>query len=198
MLELILVRHGQTESNTRHAYLGHTDVPLDARGERQSSRTAQTLMQQKFDAIYASPLKRAMQTATAINKYHNGRITQVPELAERDYGIWDNLVYEEIREQYPEEHEQWARDWIHYVIPQGESAAEVYERNVQAVASIVENHKNGTVLLVTHLGCIRNIVSCLLGLGVEGAFHFEIRNAGICRISVDENGFATLTSLNEV
>ena len=197
MLELILVRHGQTESNTRKAYLGHTDIPLDERGERQVIRTAQSFMQEQIDAVYASPLKRALQTAEAINKYHHRKIIPVADLAERNFGIWDNLAYEEILSRYPAEHDDWVRDWANYVIPQGESAAEVYERNMQAIAAILERHKEGTVLVVTHLGCIRNILACLLGLGLDGVFRFEIRNAGICRLEIDEDGFATLLSLNE-
>lgn len=199
MLELILIRHGETESNTRMTYLGHTDIPLNARGIRQVNRTAQVFMQEQIDEIYASPLERAMQTAEAINKYHKKQIVRLEELSERDFGIWDDLTYEEIRQRYPQEHDDWVRDWVHYQIPRGESALEVYERNARAIGDIVSRHPDGgRVIVVTHLGCIRNILAYLLGMGMEGTLRFAIRNAGICRVKIDEGNFAVLTSMNEI
>lgn len=196
MLELILIRHGETESNTRMTYLGRTDIPLNSRGLRQVNRMAQVFMQEQVDGLYASPLKRAMETAQAICKYQKQKIIRVEDLCERDFGIWDDLEYTEIRERYPAEHDAWVQDWINYKIPRGESAREVYERNAHAISEILSRHESGRIIVVTHLGCIRNILAYVLGMGVEGTFRFKIRNAGICRVEIDD-GFATLTSLNE-
>ncbi len=197
MLELILMRHGETESNTRMAYVGRTDVPLNPRGEKQVTRAAQHFMQENLDAIYVSPLKRTMQTARAILKYQDKPLIKKPELCERDFGIWDDLSYEEIQAQYPAEHDAWLADWANYQIPRGESAAEVYERNCRAVDEIVAEHPDGRVLVVTHLGCIRNMLAYLLGMGLPGTFRFTVRTAGICRVEIDEGQFAVLKSLNE-
>ncbi len=201
MLELIIVRHGETDSNIKGGYLGWTDVDLNANGVIQAKILSDMLKEEKIDVIYSSPLKRTINTAKSIidNKVEgtlgNKGIILVDGLKERCFGIWEDLIYSEINEKYSQIHDEWVNDWIDYKIPEGESAREAYERNTRAVDEIILRHSEGKVLIVAHRGVARFIVAHLLGMGIEGSWRFAINNGSITTISITD-GFAVLTSLN--
>jgi len=197
VLELVLIRHGETEGNLRPTALGATDLSLNERGRRQAQTLARVFALERPDAIYTSPLNRARETAEIINQKHGLSLELLPDLRERNFGIWENLPVEEIRSRYEAEYAAWEQDLADYVIPEGESAREVYERNTRAIDAITKNHPEGRVLVVTHLGCIRNILAHLLGMELAGAWRFQANTGSICRLKLDENGFAVLTSFNE-
>lgn len=197
MLELILIRHGETAGNLRLTALGTTDLPLTERGKRQAHSLGRVFALQKPEAVYTSPLIRAMETAEAIVRPHNMTAEPLLDLCERRFGIWENLLVDEIRTRYEEEYAAWQEDLMDYVIPLGESARECYDRNSRLVEELLHRHSEGTVILVTHLGCIRNILAHLLGMGIEGAWRFQAHTGSICRVQIDENGHGVLTSLNE-
>ena len=196
MIELILVRHGETESNVRCTYLGWTDVDLNERGIEQAKAACEKLKGVLVDGIYTSPLKRAMHTAEIINKNFEMNIEVSERLKERNFGVWDNLTYKDITQRYPGEHDLWVKDWINYCVPGGESSYQAYERVTGFIDELVESKSEGTYLIVTHLGCVRKIISHLLGMGLEGSWHFKVDNAGICRVSINDEGYAYLTALN--
>lgn len=195
MLEIILVRHGETESNIRRTYCGWTDVELNEKGLRQAAAARRKLAGTKADALYSSPLKRASKTAEIINEALGLEIQYSDKLKERNFGIWDNLEYGEIEKGYPEEHGLWLKDWVNYCVRDGESAMQQYERVVAFIKELSERHESGAVVLVTHLGAIRIILSYLLGLDIEGAWHFKAGNGSITKVEID-HGYGVLTLLN--
>mgnify|MGYP000282742348 FL=1 len=195
-MKLILVRHGQTDSNIRGTYLGWTDVELNETGLKQAECVAEKLKDTVIDKIFSSPLKRVRATAEAINKYHNVSIEYTDCLKERNFGIWDNLTYDEIKAGYPEECIKWDKDWFNYKIKGGESCLEMYERITAFIDDILARYKDETVLLVSHLGCIRIIISYLLVMPPEGIWKFRASNCGITTFSINEDKFAYMTSLN--
>ena len=196
MLELILVRHGETDSNIRGTHLGWTDIPLNQEGFRQVNSLAEKYKDQHFDRIYCSPLIRTKQTADAINKYHQIEINYLEGLKERNFGIWEDLVYNEIKDNHTELHDAWIKDWIDFKIPDGESAREAFERAETAINQIISKHQEGRVLVVTHLGAIRFMLASLLGMGIEGSWHFRMLNAAAARVEITE-GYSVLVALNE-
>lgn len=196
MKELILVRHGETESNNRGTFLGWTDVELNEAGIRQAYAAREKLKDIKFDAVYSSPLKRVRATAEIIYEGMSPDIIFCNELKERNFGIWDNLTYSEIQQKYPLECEAWGKDWLNYCIDKGESALAAHNRITDFIDSLVKDSKDERILLVTHLGCIRTITAHLLGLPMEGAWRFRVGNGSITRLEVNNEGFAYLTMLN--
>jgi alpha-ribazole phosphatase len=195
MLELIIVRHGETDNNKKGTYLGWTDVALNENGIAQAKEAKEKLAGLKIDRFYSSPLSRAKMTAEIINENFNLDIIFADELKERNFGVWDDLKYEEIVRGYPGEHRLWRDDWQNYQIKDGESAQQSYERITNFVNGLINKNKEGTYLIVTHYGCIRKIIANLLGLGLEGLWHFKIDNCGISRIEI-RDGFPVLTELN--
>lgn len=196
MLELILVRHGETDSNVKGTYLGWTDVELNEKGKYQAACAADKLKGCKVDKIFASPLKRAFETAHFINAYHNTEILCMDELKERNFGAWDDLTFDEIQKRYGDEYQQYKNDWKNYIIPGGESSVQAYQRVTGFIDRLVDGHESGTFMIVSHLGCVRKIIAHLLGMGLDGSWRFRVENCGIVRIQVNDEKYAYLTALN--
>ena len=146
-MELILIRHGEAEWNSKNSCLGKTDVELTAKGVRQMQTLSRNFYNDMVTAIYTSPLKRAVESSEAINKYHNLPIEVVYDLAERDYGIWENKTFAEIEENHKEEYEMWQKEWKGYEVPMGESCINAYDRNIRALKQILESNANGKVIM---------------------------------------------------
>jgi len=195
MLELILIRHGETDSNIRGSYLGWTDMELNETGIDQVKLLKERLKGIKVDKIYSSPLKRALQTAKIINENFQLDIVTDDGLKERNFGIWDDLTHEEMSRNYPEEFNEWINDWIKYRIKGGESALEAYERSAFFVDGVIRRNKDGVIMMVTHLGTIRFILAHLLDLGIENSWHFRVNNASITKVEIND-GYSVLTMLN--
>jgi len=195
MLELMLIRHGETDSNRRGSYLGWTDIELNEIGINQVKFLRDRLKGVKVDKIYSSPLKRALQTAEIINENYKLDIVPSDGLKERNFGIWDDLTLEEMTKRYPTEYNEWVNDWIKYRIKDGESAQEAYERSAAFVDEIIKNNNEGVIMLVTHLGTIRFILAHLLGLGIENSWRFRVTNASITKVEIND-GYSVLTMLN--
>jgi broad specificity phosphatase PhoE len=88
MIEIILVRHGETAWNRREIFRGRADIELSETGARQAELLAQYLSQTGISAIYSSPLKRALKTAEAIASYHSLDVKTTSGLIDFDYGNW--------------------------------------------------------------------------------------------------------------
>lgn len=196
MLQLILVRHGETNSNRKGTYLGWTDVELNKEGLRQAESARNKLAGEKIDAIYSSPLMRAYKTAEIINQNHKMEIVCDDRLRERNFGIWDNLTNAEITQKYPREYEEYTKDWINFCVKDGESSIQAFERVTGFVDELAANNKDGSILIVTHLGCIRKIIAHLLGMTIEDSWRFKIDNAAISRVEINDEGYAYMTLMN--
>ena len=125
---MIFVRHGQTNGNVRGSFGGWTDLPLNETGREQAEMAAEKLKDEKIDAIYASPLSRALDTAKIINKYHGHEIIVKNELKERNFGKWEDQTFGFLKKNYPDEVEAWLSDWANYEIEGGESTYQSYTR----------------------------------------------------------------------
>lgn len=196
MTELVLVRHGETDSNVRGTYLGWVDVPLNKNGIRQAKTAGIKLNHEKFDICFASPLIRASETAEIILDGRDMPVHKDDRLKERNFGIWDDLTFLEISQKYPEEHKKWMQDVNNYEIEGGESFSHSYSRNVELIDSVLKEFCGKKILIVTHTGCIRNIFAYLTGLGINGVWRFKIDNATINRLEINDEGYAYIKSLN--
>lgn len=194
MTELYIVRHGETNSNIRQACLGHTDVPLNEKGMEQVRHLAKKLIDVEFNSVYVSPLTRAVDTAAPLKK--KAAMIMSYGLIERDYGEWDGMTFNEIEEKYPDAYREWRKNWIDFVLPGGESAAQHQERVNEIMNKIVSENDGNRVLIVTHLGTARHIISYLLGLSTEQSWRFTLDNAGVAVLKNDDEGRWLLRGLN--
>ena len=122
-MDIILIRHGQTEDNVGRIF-STKDTSLTAEGREQIRRTKTILDTLSFDRVYVSPLLRAIQTMEIL-----GSKGQVEErIREVDFGLFEGNTLKEIENKYPRQLKEWNEDLLNYITPQGESIKMAYER----------------------------------------------------------------------
>lgn len=197
MLKLYLIRHGETDWNAEGRIQGHSDIELNARGLEQARRLAARMPDEgEFDAIYASPLKRAFRTAEMIGSALNLPVNPDVRLLERSLGQLEGLTMGEIREKYPEVHRAWQDGGVRPHIPGEESREQFVRRADEFVQEIRARHHGGRVLAITHGGTINMLLMVALNLDIERPLPFYIDNASINVVQWGERG-ARLRVLND-
>ena len=160
---VLLARHGETDWNAAGRWQGHADRPLSANGERQARELAARLARFALDAVYASDLRRARETARAVAAAHGLLVDELPELREVDTGSWTGLTRQEARERFPEEFARWEATgepgW-----EGGESYDRLSARVVPAVERLGSARPGARVLVVAHAGVVRAVHAHVLGL----------------------------------
>lgn len=195
---VVLVRHGQTAWNREPRFRGRADLPLDEIGLKQAEATGRYLAERwPVDAVYASPMRRAMQTAEAIAESHGLTAQPFDGLLDIDFGEWQGHSPEEVGERYPDLLRAWleAPHTVH--IPGGESLDDVRSRVVAGLHEVIEGHVGETVGLVGHNVVNRVLLCAVLGLGSE---HFWRLRQDTCAVNVfdaDEDGTFTIVLLND-
>lgn len=168
MKRIIMVRHGQSESNVRKTFTGQLDAPLTDVGREQARRMARYLDKYRIDKICVSPLDRAVETAQAIASRQNCPVEKRDELMEINSGLWQGLTFAEIAEKYPQTYEVWRTD-IGKATPEGgETCRELYDRVTAFFKKVLEMPEE-TVCLVCHAIPIRMMESYIRCGSVDGA-----------------------------
>ncbi len=168
LTRIYLVRHGATDLTAEDRFAGSSDVPLSDEGRSQVACLAVRLKRERLDAVYASPLGRTMETARTLALPHGLEPIAEPGLREIDYGHWEGLQRSEIESTFQAEYAAWQEDPFVIAPRGGESGVNVLNRALPAMRAIVERHRHRTVLLVSHKGTNRLLVSSLLGFDMRG------------------------------
>ncbi len=172
MTEIILARHGETEWNIEEVFRGRIDIELNETGMKQAKLLAEYLSDVEIDAIYSSPLKRALKTAEVIAHYHNLNVEIAPGLVDFDYGKWQGLPHQEIKDKYKELYAEWVKNPHQVKMPAGESLDDVRKRAMSVVGNVIAKYK-GTVALVSHR-VVNKVLICAL-LGLDNSHFWNIR-----------------------
>jgi len=196
MLELVLVRHGQTDGNKEGTYYGWLDFSLNEIGKAQALKIREKIKDMTFEAIYTSPLRRALETTRRIKPDQDTPILLNEALKELHFGEWEGMTCSEIQEKFPQLWDEWCKNWVDFCFPRGESFRQLYQRVTCEIDHILQTHRHGKVLIVSHHGCIRGIISYLLGTGIEGYWRYKIKPGTISRIEIVD-GYCVLTGLNQ-
>lgn len=163
MKTIIMVRHGESETNVRKVFTGQLDAPLTPMGKTQAELMAQYVNQYRVDKIYASSLQRAVETAQAIAAQQNCPLEKCDALRELDAGAWQGLSFEEIEELYPQSYQIWKTDIGSGAPEQGETCEALYRRVTAFLEDILSKEEEETVCLVSHAIPIRMIESYICG-----------------------------------
>jgi len=182
-VKLYLVRHGETECNKKGVYMGSTDVPLNETGIRQGEILREKLKDVRFDKIITSPYSRAYKTAEIISQENQIEIDN--KLTEIDFGVFEGLSYKEISKKYPKEVSFWSKDWINVAPPQGEKFIDFYNRVVEATNTIVSYNKD--ILIVSHEGPLKVLISSMLKLPIEGFWNFRFNHGCYSVLEIIDN-----------
>ncbi len=195
MTLLYLMRHGETELNTKGVYYGWTDCGLSEKGVKQAQKVALMLKDIKFDTVISSPLKRAKDTAAIVSKFPPEEIVLDGRLKELNFGSWEGRHYQSIQEWDRENWDLWVNNWKEAAPPGGESFMDMYRRVEESVKEILEKYSGQTLLVVTHQGCLRMIMSILLNLDYDGYWHFTFAHGTYSLLEI-KHGLCVVQNIN--
>ena len=195
MAELILARHGETAWNVEKVFRGRADVDLDRVGLKQAELLGKYLSNWELEAIYSSPLRRALDTANMVAGYQKVAVRVAEGLTDFDYGEWQSVPEQEVKKLYPALLNEWHSNPHKVRTPGGESLEDVRRRVVELINDILPRHR-GNVLLVSHRVVIKVLICYLLGL--DNSHFWNIRQ-DVCGITTFDHvdGRFVLTRHND-
>lgn len=199
-MRIILVRHGQTKWNSEGRVQGRTDIPLNARGMAQAEAVGEWLSGRKIDAVYASPLMRAHDTAKAIADRQGVCVKLLGEMIEIDFGLWEGKTKRELAAEFPEFWTDWSwhLDEQKSAMMQAESAYMILERTKRAIDAVMdENAKDATAVIVSHTMPIKLLMADAVGIPLENMRQVKVDNCGVCEIELHKGEPSKLITWNE-
>ena len=150
-MTVYLIRHGQTQGNREHRYIGSTDQPLCPQGREALGG----LQAPAADKVYASPLRRCRETAALLYPGQEAEI--VPDLRETDFGVFEGHTYEELKGDPA--YQAWLDSAGAAPPPGGESKAAVRQRVTEAFLALAARHRpEDRIALVVHGGTIMTLL----------------------------------------
>ena len=199
MTKFIIVRHGQSKANEGRYLAGVTDAPLSSLGEKQARAVSEYILKKyKVDVIYSSPLSRACNTIKGVADALNLPIITANELMEFNFGEWEGLTLEEIKNSFDDGYSKWAKDPGVFVTNGGEAMSHLQERVVKKLKEIGKKEDGKTVLIGSHSSVIRALQCYMQGLPltkmkntpwvVNGSFaeiNFDKEDFYICKYGFD-------------
>jgi len=179
MLEIIIVRHGETAWNKAEIFRGRVPIGLSEEGLKQAEKLGEYLSQKKIKAIYCSPLQRAVQTAEAIARRQQIPTQPLDDLTDLDFGEWEGVPIQDVKIRYAEIYQLWIKRPDQAKIPGGESLQDARQRSMQALDRIIAANQEGTVVIVTHRVITKVLECALLGLDDSHFWNIEQDTCGI-------------------
>lgn len=198
-LELIIVRHGQSEGNRDRLFTGHGPSPLTERGREEARAVAERIAAKPVDALFSSDLPRAVQTAEPIAQLTGASILQDQALREKNFGHLTGVSFSELEAKHPD---VWrgllARD-VHFRPPGGESHAECRLRMQEFLTKLYEFRTTGRVVIVSHGVAINHLLYSVMRTPIDAAppMVFQIDNCSIQRVERQTDGFVRIICIND-
>jgi len=165
---LYLIRHGATALSVEDRFAGATDVELSNEGRSQVEHLARRLEDDKITAVYCSPMRRTVETASVIARPHNLTPALREGLREIHHGRWEGMRRLEVEAQFPDEYVEWEADPFTFAPEGGESGLDVLSRALPVIREVVLKHAGENVVVVAHKATIRLLISSLLGFDARG------------------------------
>ncbi|MDD7267181.1 MAG: histidine phosphatase family protein [Lachnospiraceae bacterium] len=175
-MKIYLIRHGITQGNLEQRYVGQSDIPLCEQG-------IEALRQGSYppvDAVYASPLQRALQTAAIL--YPDQPAKPIEKLKEIHFGIFENRHYSEMRDCQP--YRDWLDSQCTTPIPGGESFASFTKRSLEGFGEVIKEalaEGNESIAIVAHGGTIRSILMTYVD-PQKGFYDWQIDNGAVIEL----------------
>lgn len=155
-MNIILVRHGETIENAAGIVQGQTPGTLSPKGLEQAQTVAESLRNEQFDRVFCSDLKRCMDTANQIMQLHSGiPVEYAEELREMHFGDYQGMKSTDV------DWDALSGDILTRRAPNAESGQEMRQRVISFINKLLRSYPNGTLLIVTHGGPMRNIKSSI-------------------------------------
>jgi broad specificity phosphatase PhoE len=165
---VLLIRHGATVLSAEDRFAGSTDVELSEEGRTQARCLGERLADAELAAVYASPMRRTIETAKLVMRAHALELHTDAGLREIDHGHWEQLTRREVEARFPDEYQNWEADPFTFAPENGESGLSVMARALPVLRRIVVANSGKTVAVVSHKATIRLVLCSLLGIDARG------------------------------
>ncbi len=195
---IVLIRHGQTVWNREARFRGRADIPLDEVGLAQAAATARYVAARwPVTAVYASPLRRTLQTAEAVARAQGLSVQPYEGLVDIHFGELQGLLAEEAEQRYPDIYRAWMVAPHTVQFPGGESLEIVRARIMAGVRELVARHPGQAIALVSHTVANRVLLCAVLGLGNDRFWRLGQETCAVNLFDAEDDGDFTVHLLND-
>ena len=191
-----LVRHGQTDWNVGKVFRGRADRPLNGVGHMEAKAVAGALAEERIDAVFASPMKRAVETAGPTAQARELAVITIDGLIDIDFGRWQGMAHDRVEKEDPKRFRLWNEQPHLVTFPGGESLGMVRRRAIKAMRSLAIRHEGRTIMVVAHRVVNKVVAAALLGLGDSHFWRIKQDPASISLFEID-GGYVTVHRLND-
>ena len=195
MVKLILVRHALTVDNQKSRLSGHIDSSVSEEGKEQIDKITNYLKDFDIDKIYTTTSSRTKDTVKKLSELKSIEIIEKESLKEISFGDFEGLTFKEIENRYPEEFQDMIKKEYEYKYPNGESLIDSYNRVCTELDNIISDCDNQTILICSHGGTIRNIITYLISNSYKYHWNFKIDNGSVTILEI-QDGFTVITTMN--
>lgn len=196
-MQIVLVRHGATDWNLEHRCQGSSDRELSEVGVLQAEQIGSMLRHESVQAIYASNLRRARQTAQLISRHHNLPVLTEADVRELDHGELEGLTFHQIKDKYGDFLTRWRSEPADLQVPGGEKLADVAERTWKGLNQIVERHSEAkNIFVVSHNFPIVSIVCRITGTHLNRYRTFHLEPCSLTRLRFENGDGWRVTHVN--
>ena len=195
MVKLILVRHALTVDNQKSRLSGHIDSSISEEGKEQIDKITNYLKDFDIDKIYTTTSSRTKDTVKKLSELKSIEIIEKESLKEISFGDFEGLTFDEMKDKYPKEFQDMIEKGYEYKYPNGESLIDSYNRVCIELDNIISNNDDRTILICSHGGTIRNIITYLISNSYKYHWNFKIDNGSVTILEV-QDGFTVITAMN--
>jgi probable phosphoglycerate mutase len=190
MKSILLVRHGHVAGIDPPRFRGRAELMLTDRGRQQAREVAARMASiAEPQVIYASPLRRCLDTAAAIGGACGLNVTVMDELNDLDYGAWQGKSWDEAKAYDARLFDAWRRSPDKIVFPAGETLHDVAARVSRALGRVRDIDAAETVVMVSHDSVNRVIL--LLALAQSLSAYWRLAQDPCCINEIEFDGDAT-------
>jgi ribonuclease H / adenosylcobalamin/alpha-ribazole phosphatase len=198
--DVVLLRHGDTRLSPERRFsgVGSADPGLSAAGRDQAWRAAGSALLRgpAFTEVLTSPMIRCQETAQILAAELGLAIVVDPDLREMDFGLWEEMTFDEVQDRYPEDLRRWKQSAWASPTGSSETFAAVVDRMGTAAERFGSRYAGASVVAVTHITPVKALVAHALGAPPTALFHMELSAACFSRISYT-GGEASVRLLND-
>ena len=195
MTTFFLIRHASCNGLGQTLWGRTPGICLSEKGQVQAQRLADRFKNVTLNAIYSSPLDRALQTAEPIARGVKLEVRKSEAANEINFGDWTGQTFESLSSD---------RRWRHFnnyrsmtMIPGGESFLEVQNRIVKELETLAEQHGKARIAIVSHADVIRAAVAYFAATPIDLIDRFEILPCSVSVVAVNDDN-ATLLTINNM
>jgi probable phosphoglycerate mutase len=195
-LEIFFIRHGESVGNKENRFRGRHDFVLSENGFKQAEALRRELEQTDFDAVYSSPLKRALDTARAIcPPYLNVQTDE--DINNISLGPWENQPKTDISRKYPDLWQIWLTQPEALFFEGMETLAMVQERTFHFVNKMIDKYCPGRIAVVSHRAVLKPLFARMLGIPKNYFWKIELDTASYSVAEYNEDRGFTFTIINQ-